>query len=55
VRGEPGGEQRRPKPVARARKVMTNSRSVEPGIDATKKYAQTWRDDVPDSLALGCE
>jgi hypothetical protein len=34
---------------------MTDSRSIESGIDAAEEYAQIWRDDVGDSLAFGCE
>jgi len=47
--------QRRPEPVARPGEVVPGPRRVQPGVDADEEYAQTGRDDVPDSLVFRTE
>lgn len=49
--GEPGGMQRRPEAIARAREVMAGGGRVQPGVDAYEKDLQVRRNHVLQPLA----
>lgn len=46
ARGEAGGGQRRPEPIAGPRKVKTRGARIQPGVDSAEQHVQSRRDDV---------